>query len=174
MLRTLRQLTRNRALERTVAKVLAVDELAVTADVELDGGTALYGVPLRVLNSSGDAGIYAYPAVGSYVELEFVGGSAAQPRVAKVQDFDRLVVRKPDGFTLEMTRDGKLLAGPKDGPTHPVPLGDELLTRIETLESAHNSHTHGGVQPGAGSTGGPSATVDGAPEFNSEQVYINE
>lgn len=106
------------------ARVVAVNEAALNCTVETAAGLELEQVPLRVLNVADDVGIYAVPVAGSDVRLAFDGGDPGRPRVAAVQEFDRVVFKKKGGVRVEITRDDKIILGGKAAV--PAALGKEV------------------------------------------------
>lgn len=148
------------------ARVVAVNEPALSCTVETAAGLEMEEVPLRVLNVADDAGMYAVPVEGSDVLLTFDGGDRGRPRVAAVQEFERLVFKKKGGVRVEITRDNKIVLGGK-AATHVAVLGDVLLTVMEAVRT----HTHPGVTTGPGSTG-PAAGITIPKNLTSKVVKI--
>lgn len=131
-----------------LATVVAVNEATLTCTVRTAGLLEMEEAPLRVLNVADDVGIYAIPAVGSDVRLEYDGGDSGRPRVVAVQQFDRVVFKKKGGVRIEITRDNKIVLGGK-AAIHAAVLGDVLLTVLNMVKK----HTHPGVTAGPASTG---------------------
>ena len=91
-----------------IGKVTAVHEDVLSVDVqpERPDTAELKNVPIRVMNLSDDLGIYVVPRVGTQVLVGLVDG---RPTAFQFQEWERVVMKRADGFYLEVKRNGDVV-----------------------------------------------------------------
>lgn len=95
------------AADGTGERRYSLDVEPLTPDGEADySRPVLHDVPLEVMWTGPDRGVFGLPAPGSVVRVCYYGGSAAHPYI------DGVV---PDGWTVPAVRDGQLLVQHRPG-----------------------------------------------------------
>ncbi len=89
-----------------VGMVKGVDEENLTVDVQLEREEKVRkSLPIRVMKTQDDLGIYIIPKVGTEVLVLFVD---ARPTPIAFQEWEKIIVKRSDGFRLEIERSGKV------------------------------------------------------------------
>lgn len=130
-----------RAKNIVEATVTEVDETAFTCTVQVNSqvgtGTFFYGVPLQVLVNS-QASVMQIPAIGSDCILCFRDGNIQRPQLFSVDQCQKFLI-KIQNSTLEVTADLFKFNGGNNGG---MVLLNALVTQLNTLQNAFNSHVH--------------------------------
>jgi len=120
-------------VEGTIA---AVDETAYTCTVQVRNAV-FFDVPLMV-NTGSAASILQIPAVNTDCLLCFKDGLLLRPQLFSVNECDKFLITIGNS-TLEVTSDLFKFNGGMNGG---MVLVNNLVTRMNNIENAHNSHVH--------------------------------
>jgi len=135
------------------ATVESTDASLMTADVIFEGEQAIREkIPLRIFNDEGGLGVAFIPKLQSEVLVGFIGGAEDRPQIIKIQEWDKLIIRKEtpwmeitidsdnkvdlrkdSGFQFTIDAEDKVTIG--NLPAHKIAWGDAWLLKF-------NAHTH--------------------------------
>jgi len=138
-----------------VATAISTDSALLTADVVFEGEQITREkIPLRIFSDESGLGVAFIPKLQSEVLIGFVNGAEDRPQVLKVQEWDKLIIRKEtpgleiiidsdnkvdfikeSGFQFTIDSDDKVTIGNADRVEHKIAWGDVWLQKF-------NAHTH--------------------------------
>lgn len=132
------------AVSLFAATVSSVSESDRTCDVTPITDDADTDYPQVQLMAESSDGVLMLPKVGSTVLVAVNKRGVAY--VAMFSELDKVVITSP-------------LTQFNDGSYGGMVIIDQLVNKINRLETAFNTHTHGGVSTGGGTTAVPSSTI---------------
>lgn len=128
----------------SIAQVKTVDANDRTCEVEFLNGAA--PITARCQSAIGlTGGIFPEPVIDSFVLVGWMSTEIAF--IACYGEIENLYIDVNTHIQFNGGNNGGL-----------VKVSD-LVNKLNSIASAFNTHTHSGVQPGAGSTAGPSANI---------------
>lgn len=128
----------------SLAVVKSVETTDRTCEVEFVNGAS--PITARCQAEIGlTAGIFIEPVVDSFVVIGWIANEIAY--VASYSEIENLYIDVDTQIQFNGGNNGGL-----------VKVAD-LVSKLNAIASAFNTHTHSGVQTGAGSTGGPSGNI---------------
>jgi hypothetical protein len=136
------------------AKVTSVSDVNYTCEADPVGGGATIGnIRLKPVIDATNKGILALPVVGSYILVGFLMNKDSQPFMIMGSVFKYYQVKTDSGAMVLLYSDGTVqLNGDSFGGIGKV---EELVTRLNLLEQAFNTHVHSGVTTGGGTSAVP-------------------
>lgn len=169
-------------------------DILVEVDLMPEGIPATCRLGIPGSNGAG-SGIFAIPAVGTEVvwcaphgDLEadlMIVGALSTRSIPDVVDETTLVILGPKNVVIASTdASSKVKVGAKDGSTNlqPAVVGDDLETRLSTIENKLKNHTHSfsyatpssssGTTTSATANGGTSADVGTPPTIKSTTTEV--
>ncbi len=119
-----------------VGTVVKVDEDKLTVDVKLERKEQiLRELPIRVMNTSDDFGIYVIPKVGTDVLVVMVD---ERPSPVAFQEWEKIVLKRGDGFSLIVEKSGDIALNHPQGTRVSV-RGNEVSISAEQVKIGQNA-----------------------------------
>ena len=120
------------------AIVNVVDKDNNTCDITTPKGQQLT-VRLRALLDGSENGVIVYPALNSQVIISLIENNRDTAYVSQYGEVEEMVINFPGGIKAVLNADGVVFNG---GTNNGMVKINDLVTRLNNLESAFNSHTH--------------------------------